>query len=222
MSVAGLRPGFGLGGMTHSLLVMLRGFADDGELSDVIAVVADDVLIGSGLPPPAPGRIAICGAVTEHEDAVVADRDAADAGVDGTLGGFRLAAVIDAGGDKSKEAAASRSDETTKLPLRAAVTAVAILMSPAEPVWGEGDCCRVLRFAGAGKTQKTVFVSHRRRKPSRVGGAPDVMRQWQRWRFENDDVWPSSELPVTRLRVVVFTARWDERKQTTRLTQEIR
>ena len=99
MSVAGLRPGFGLGGTTHSLLVMLSVLGCDAAAGDATAAVAmwfiaAEAMIGSGLFA-ALGRMAIGGAV-EHEDVGVETLvgEAAEVGVDTELGESLVIVVV--------------------------------------------------------------------------------------------------------------------------------
>lgn len=78
VSVAGFRPGFGLGGMTHSLLVMVSGPDGPGEaiLTTAGFRVADELATVAG-------RIAIRDVV----DTTDAAGELADAGVKGALSG---------------------------------------------------------------------------------------------------------------------------------------
>lgn len=85
--MAGLRPGFGRGGITHSLEVMLRVLGCDPAPEKATAdaamwFIAAGDMIGSGLPAVL-GRIAI-GGVVEDEDVAVEtlDGEAAEAGLD--------------------------------------------------------------------------------------------------------------------------------------------
>lgn len=69
-----MRPGFGLGGMTHSLLVMVKAGgcgteAGDAVVGEATPLIAADALMG-GWMPAAVGRIAIGGAVEDEEDEV--------------------------------------------------------------------------------------------------------------------------------------------------------
>lgn len=110
VSVAGFRPGFGLGGMTHSLLVMVSGPEGPGEA--ILAAAGFRAADGFG---PVAGRIAIRGVV----DTTDAAGELADAGVKGALPGGEVAEI---GSDNCRTAASISSVS----PDRAVVSAAAM------------------------------------------------------------------------------------------------
>lgn len=97
--MAGLRPGFGLGGMTHSLLVMLNVLGcdvDAGEAveGDAMLFIGADVMITGGWF--AVLRRIVTGSAVEHEDVGVDtfDGEGAEVGVDAEPGESKLTDVV--------------------------------------------------------------------------------------------------------------------------------
>lgn len=105
VSVAGLRPGFGLGGTTHSLLVMLRtGPGADGESIVAMPIAGAEVLSAAGFVVAA-GRIGTFGAIVAELEGAGVVGEAAEAGVDGALGcRWFVGNVVDKDSDTDKVA----------------------------------------------------------------------------------------------------------------------
>lgn len=84
--MAGFRPGFGRGGTTHSLVVILKPPCGTEPLEDM-CVAGLGVLIDSGLGVGF-GRIAIGGGAVEHEvvEVETLEGEATEAGLDTEAG----------------------------------------------------------------------------------------------------------------------------------------